>query len=127
YKKKTSSKADRSTTTYTFYCAQLKAKESRHSLVDNLQKRRAWMKMDCFECDGWLHITVNNNDLRIATVQMAHHRCHTPYVDISIPKEVKQTDESTKHLPTSKVSYAHIWEAALKADPQTEFNEKQIY
>ncbi|KAJ7691508.1 hypothetical protein B0H14DRAFT_2184980, partial [Mycena olivaceomarginata] len=76
YKKKTSSKADRSTTTYTFYCAQLKPKESRHSLVDNPQKRRARMKMDCFECDGWLHITVNDNDLRISTVRMAHHRCH---------------------------------------------------
>ncbi|KAJ7800075.1 hypothetical protein B0H14DRAFT_2245354, partial [Mycena olivaceomarginata] len=122
YKKKSSSKADKSTVTYTFYCAQLKGEESKHTLADDPKKRRARMKMDRFECDGWLHITVNDNNLQLATVRMTHHRCHTPYVDISIPQEVKQMVESMKHLPASK-----IWEAVLKANPKTELNEKQIY
>ncbi|KAJ7245269.1 hypothetical protein C8J57DRAFT_1082436, partial [Mycena rebaudengoi] len=68
-------------------------------------KRRARMKMDRFACDGWLHITVNDEDLELVTVRMTHYRCHTPYVDISIPKEVKETVESMKNLPASKVIF----------------------
>ncbi|KAJ7104671.1 hypothetical protein C8R44DRAFT_551058, partial [Mycena epipterygia] len=122
-KKKSSSKVNPSTATYTFYCAQLKGEESKHTLVDDPKKRRARMKMDRFACDGWLHITINDDDLHLATVRMTHYRCHTPYLDISISQDVKKTVESMKNLSASKV----IWEAVLKADPKTELNEKQIY
>ncbi|KAJ7927678.1 hypothetical protein B0H13DRAFT_1537461, partial [Mycena leptocephala] len=122
YKKKSSSRTSQSTSTYTFYCAQLKGEESKHVLTVDPKKQRARMKMDRFPCDGWLNITVNEEDLQLAAIRMTHHRCHTPYVDISIPKKVKETVESMKNLPASK-----IWEAVLKADPKTELNEKQIY
>ncbi|KAJ6595047.1 hypothetical protein DFH09DRAFT_906413, partial [Mycena vulgaris] len=69
-------------------------------------KRRARMKMDRFNCDGWLHITADDTDTNIVTVRMTHHRCHTPYLDISIPQAVKDTVESLKHLTAAKV---HNW------------------
>ncbi|KAJ7926657.1 hypothetical protein B0H13DRAFT_1862109 [Mycena leptocephala] len=93
-----------------------------HALTKDPKKQRARMKMDRFVCDSWLDITVDEDDLQLATVRMTHQRSHTPYVDISIPKQAKDTVESMKNLPASK-----IWEAVLKANPKTELNEKQIY
>ncbi|KAJ7698358.1 hypothetical protein B0H17DRAFT_1006819 [Mycena rosella] len=80
------------------------------------------MKMDRFACDGWLHITVDDAEISVVTVRMTHHRCHTPYLDISISNEIKETVENLKHLTAAK-----IWEAVLKGNPETELNEKQIY
>ncbi|KAJ7694761.1 hypothetical protein B0H17DRAFT_931407, partial [Mycena rosella] len=128
--RKSSSRVDTSIITYTFYCAQLKGEEAKHVKVDDTKKQRAQMKVDRFVCDGWLHITINENDLNVAAVRMTHHRCHNPCVDISIPKSVKETVEKMRNLPASKVSsksLPSIWEAVLKADPKTELNEKQIY
>ncbi|KAJ6550297.1 hypothetical protein B0H19DRAFT_896245, partial [Mycena capillaripes] len=122
YKKKASSCVDDSVTTYSFYCAQLEGEQSKHAKVDDPNKQRARIKMDRFKCAGWLHISTKGNDLQLATVHMTHHVPHTPYVDISVPKQVKETVESMKNLPASK-----IWGAVLKANPQIELNEKQIY
>ncbi|KAJ7683354.1 hypothetical protein B0H17DRAFT_834078, partial [Mycena rosella] len=139
YKKKTKSKVADSVYTYTFYCAQLKGEETKNHLAADPKKRRARMKMDRFACDGWLHITVDDAEISVVTVRMTHHRCHTPYLDISISNEIKETVENLKHLTAAKVGprlcliyivvnfVSQIWEAVLKGNPETELNEKQIY
>ncbi|KAJ6525808.1 hypothetical protein DFH09DRAFT_936512, partial [Mycena vulgaris] len=80
YKKKSTSRASTSVHTYTFHCAQLKGEETKNHLTQDPRKRRARMKMDRFNCDGWLHITADDTDTNIVTVRMTHHRCHTPYL-----------------------------------------------
>ena len=61
------------------------------------------MKMDRFKCDGWLNITVNEKDPQTIAIRMTHYRHHIPYVDISIPNNIKKSVEDMKNLPASKM------------------------
>ncbi|KAJ7716732.1 hypothetical protein DFH07DRAFT_700087, partial [Mycena maculata] len=77
--------------------------------------------MDRFPCQGYLRITVREDDDTIG-MRLTHHRAHCPYVDISIPKEIKQLIESMKNSPASA-----IWDHIMRENPSTELTRKQVY
>ncbi|KAG6907485.1 hypothetical protein DXG01_008775 [Tephrocybe rancida] len=122
YKKKRISKTNASATVYTYFCAQIKGEETKKRLTEDKSKRRARMCMERFDCDGWLHITVDTDDLTTICICIAHYKCHTPYTSISIPDDVKKLIEEMKDLPATK-----IWDALLSKTGKTELTEKQIY
>jgi hypothetical protein len=61
------------------------------------------MTMDRFACNGWLYVTVDEDQPRIARVRVTHHRCHQAYTDISISKDVDATIQRLKDLPAAQV------------------------
>ena len=89
---------------YTFYCAQLEGEQTKHKLTDNTRKRCARMTMDQYQCDGWLHVTVNESDLSIVCIYITHYCWHHPYMDISILDDIAEEIEKLKDLPAAKVS-----------------------
>ncbi|KAF8224827.1 hypothetical protein L208DRAFT_1181424, partial [Tricholoma matsutake] len=104
YKKKQVSKTCNGITMYTFYCAQLKGKQTKHKLTNDTRKRRAHMTMDWYQCDGWLHVTVDESDLSTVCIHITHYRWHHPYTDISILDNIAEEIEKLKDLPAAKVS-----------------------
>ena len=123
---------------YTFYCAQLKGEQTKHKLTDNTSKRRARMTMDWYQCDGWLHVTVDESDLSMVCIRITHYRWHHPYTDISISDNIAKEIEKLKDLPAAKVSeilplnamiswLLKIWRAIVKNNPKTEITQKQVY
>lgn len=61
------------------------------------------MTMDRYPCYGWLHISLDEEDLSSATIRITHHRPHHPYTDISITPEVEEIVDKFKSLPAAKV------------------------
>lgn len=98
------SKASDRVKTYVWHCAQLNGQATKNKKIDEPAKRRARMKMDRFNCNGWLRITVNEDDTSIARVRLTHHRCHQPYTDISVPKGIKDIIIEMKDSSAAKVS-----------------------
>ena len=62
------------------------------------------MTMDCFKCNGYLHVTLDDDDELITIIQITHHQYHNPYINISIPEEVAEVVKNMKDLPVAKVS-----------------------
>ncbi|KAJ7747613.1 hypothetical protein DFH07DRAFT_747615, partial [Mycena maculata] len=97
YKKCRKSSVDASVCTYTYYCAQNEKKVQRPHLNDDPSKQRARLKMDRCPCGGSLQITMKDDDLsRLLRLKLAHHQPHIPYVDIAIPKPVKDLVQQSK-------------------------------
>jgi hypothetical protein len=67
---------------------QLSGEQTKHQLNEDARKRRARMTMERVDCDGWLHITLDDDDLGMAVIRMTHYQCHHPYTDISIMADV---------------------------------------
>lgn len=61
------------------------------------------MTMDRYNCYGWLHVSVNDDDLSSATIRITHHRPHHPYTDISVTPEVEDIVNKLKNLTAAKV------------------------
>ncbi|KAF8226953.1 hypothetical protein L208DRAFT_1406196 [Tricholoma matsutake] len=78
--------------------------------------------MEHFDCDGWMHITLDDENLGTAVICMMHYQCHHPYLDISVLPEIGQEIERLKDLSAAK-----IWQAILKKHPGTELTQKQVY
>jgi hypothetical protein len=94
---KKNSQTAESTTTYTFYCAQLHGEQTKQKLTET-GMRRARMTMDWYKCSGWLFVMLNGNDLMTAGVRITHYRCHPPYTDILISEDVTKDIERLKDL-----------------------------
>jgi hypothetical protein len=103
FKKKQKSRGNESVAVYTFYCAQLSGEQTKHKLNEDTSKRRARMTMERFNCDGWMHITLDDENLETAVIRMTHYQCHHPYLDISILPEIAQEIERLKDLSAAKV------------------------
>ncbi|KAJ7580771.1 hypothetical protein C8J56DRAFT_743222, partial [Mycena floridula] len=108
--------------TYVFFCAQLKGQETKQRLVDDPQKRRSRLMMERFDCNGWLRITMTDNDSTTARVDFSHHDAHDCYVNISLGATEKAMVSDMKNLPPSK-----IWDELLRKSPDTELTERQIH
>jgi hypothetical protein len=89
---------------YVWHCAQLNGQATKNKKIKKPAKRHVHMKMDRFNCNGWLRITVNNDDTSILRVWLTHHQCHQPYTDISIPKSIKDIITEMKDSSAVKVS-----------------------
>ena len=100
--KKNSQTAD-STTTYTFYCAQLHSEQTKQKLTET-GTQWAHMTINRYKCSGWLFVTLDSNDLMTAGVRITHYRCHPPYTDISISDDITKDIEQLKDLTVGKVS-----------------------
>jgi hypothetical protein len=60
FKKQKKSSKDENLNVYTFYCIQLKGEQMKKKLISNTSKQHAHITMDCFKCQGWLHITLDD-------------------------------------------------------------------
>ncbi|KAJ7575316.1 hypothetical protein C8J56DRAFT_750326, partial [Mycena floridula] len=107
--------------TYVFFCAQLKGQETKQRLVDDPQKRRSRLMMERFDCNGWLRITMTDNDSTTARVDFSHHDAHDCYVNISLGATEKAMVSDMKNLPPSKVCLFFL------LNPYTELTERQIH
>ena len=58
--------------------------------------------MEVFECQGWLHITVNDNEDHIL-VKLKHPEAHDKYINIDIPEDVKGFIKNNIQLTTTQV------------------------
>ena len=57
------------------------------------------MRMERYECGGWLRITVSE-DSPIMTISVKHELAHEPYKDIGLPDEWKRYIEEQVELQT---------------------------
>jgi hypothetical protein len=104
YKKKRISPTSDNIVASTFYCAQLKGEETKTKVIEDRSKRRARMTMERFACNGWLHVTTNNEDLKIVNIRITHHQCHIPYTDISMSDDIAELVRSMKDDTAAKVT-----------------------
>jgi transcriptional accessory protein Tex/SPT6 len=104
YKKYKKSKANEKIKTYTFFCAQNEAEETKPRLTDDTRKRRARLKMDRFACGGYLKITIDDDDLEMARFQFTHEMAHCHYVNINMDTRTKVMIEELKNWTPSQVS-----------------------
>jgi hypothetical protein len=61
------------------------------------------MTMDRHNCYRWLHVSVNDDNLSLATIQITHHQPHHPYTDILVTAEVGDIVDKLKNLMAAKV------------------------
>lgn len=94
---------------FTFYCAQLEGEQSKNALVEDKKKRRARMTMERYDCNGWLHVTVDEDNLSIIGLRITHHQPHHPYTDISIPEDIVHLVEKMKNSPAAKVGHQILY------------------
>ena len=64
--------------------------------------------MERYNCSGWLHITVDEDNRGVVGLRITHHQSHHPYTDISIPEDVKSIVEEMKNLPAAKVCWRYV-------------------
>ncbi|KAJ7605827.1 hypothetical protein DFH06DRAFT_943878, partial [Mycena polygramma] len=121
YKKKTEGRSS-TASTYTFFCAQNENEVTKTRLTEDVQKRRARMKMDRFPCNGYLHVTVDPHNPAAVRLRAQHHRVHCQYIDISLPDEIKKLVEEMKDQPAT-----NIWTRVLQDYPGTQVTQKLIY
>ena len=103
YKMKRKGQTTESTTTYTFYCAQLQGEQIKKKLAET-GKQSAHMTMDRYKCSGRLFVTLNENKLTMACMCITHYLCHPPYTDISISDSITKEIEGLKDMTAAKVS-----------------------
>ncbi|KAF8220867.1 hypothetical protein L208DRAFT_1072551, partial [Tricholoma matsutake] len=80
FKKKQKSHGNESVAVYTFYCVQLSGEQTKHKLNEDTRKQHAPMTMEHFDCDGWMHIMLDDKDLEMAVICITHYQCHHPYL-----------------------------------------------
>lgn len=78
-----------SDTVYSFNCAQSKDRESKPKVQKNSEKSRSTLRMERFECDGWLHITAASDSAEM-TIALRHDGPHAPYTEIELPDKWKK-------------------------------------
>ncbi|KAG6917946.1 hypothetical protein DXG01_017130, partial [Tephrocybe rancida] len=122
YKKKTPSKTSSTLMKYSYYCAQNEAEQSKPKLNENPSKRRARMCMQRFKCDGWLHVSVDENDSSQVIMRITHYENHIPYTDISVSEKVEELIGSLVDLPATK-----IWDIVLEKKLEGQLTQKQVY
>ncbi|KAF8234730.1 hypothetical protein L208DRAFT_1014815, partial [Tricholoma matsutake] len=101
--KKQNSCGNESIRVYTFYCAQLSGEQTKHKLNEDTRKQHVHMTMEHFDCNGCMHIMLDDEDLEMAVICMMHYQCHHPYLNISILPEIAQEIERLKDLSAAKV------------------------
>ncbi|KAG6818800.1 hypothetical protein H0H93_001521 [Arthromyces matolae] len=98
-------------TRFMYHCAQTDTRQhvSRKSDKDGV-KHRDKIMMDGFQCSGWLHITVIDEE-EIAFVRLKHLDKHVHYCCIDVPEEVRE----------------YLWDEILKKHPSPKFSRKSVY
>ncbi|KAJ7205813.1 hypothetical protein GGX14DRAFT_367714, partial [Mycena pura] len=88
-----------------YYCAQNDHEVKKPKLHDDPRKRRARMTMSRFPCEGYLQITVDDNDLELPLrLKLKHNQSHLHYVDISVSKSIRDLVDGMKHESAANVS-----------------------
>ncbi|KAJ7574252.1 hypothetical protein C8J56DRAFT_1126211, partial [Mycena floridula] len=122
YKNTETSQTSGSIKTFVFFCAQLKGQETKQHLVEDPENRRSTLKMDRFDCNGWLRIKMTDGDNSTARIHFRHHQCHKCYLQISLGVSERNLVGQMKNLPPSK-----IWDEILRQFPDTELTERQVH
>ena len=53
--------------------------------------------------NGWLNVGIDEDQPDEAWVCIMHHRCHQPYTDISVPKDVEDVVKQFKDMSAAQV------------------------
>ncbi|KAJ7743261.1 hypothetical protein DFH07DRAFT_749976, partial [Mycena maculata] len=88
-----------------YHCAQNADRQHKPKKHDDADKQRTYTsrQMECFDCDGWLHITVSEESTE-ALVRLKHEEDHIPYCSIDVPLTIKEFVAANPNLTTSQVS-----------------------
>ena len=89
---------------YTFYCAQYEKEITKKHLTDNVNKQRARLTMDRFDCEGYLHVSIPQESAEEVRIKLTHCEAHIHYVNIEIDGALKMRIEELKDLPPYTVS-----------------------
>lgn len=90
-------------TRYMYTCAQ--SQERKHKSQKGKQedaKLRDRQAMARFDCHGWLHITLSNDD-HTALVKITHGDSHIPYYCIDVPEDIKKFVYENLNMMPSQV------------------------
>ncbi|KAJ6614190.1 hypothetical protein B0H10DRAFT_1803925 [Mycena sp. CBHHK59/15] len=87
---------------FSYHCAQNADRQHKPKKHENADKHRTSHQMECFDCDGWLHITVSNESTE-ALVHFKHEQDHIPYCSIDVPLAIKEFIGANPHLNTSQI------------------------
>lgn len=71
------------------------------------------MKMDRYECNGWLNICINDEYPDEARVLITHHRSHQCYTNITISEDVEKLVADHRDMTASQVSQKTILESSF--------------
>ena len=89
-----------------YYCAQSATHHTQQHDVTKVTKsdvkQRDCGKMDIFNCNGWVFVTVFN-DFSKAYIQFKHSEAHTRYCSIKVPDHIKQLVQDKKDLSPTQV------------------------
>ena len=90
-------------TRYTYHCAQNKDRQhkSKKTVKEGI-KNRDKERMAAFECSGWLHITICDDD-SCALVQFKHESKHVPYWNIDVPRDIQDYIKNNAELSPTQV------------------------
>ncbi|KAJ7759760.1 hypothetical protein DFH07DRAFT_716176, partial [Mycena maculata] len=86
-----------------YHCAQNADRQHKPKKHDETDKHSTSRQMECFDCDGWLHITVSEESTE-ALVRFKHEQDHIPYCSIDVPLPVKEFVAANPCLTTTQVS-----------------------
>ncbi|KAF8587588.1 hypothetical protein K439DRAFT_1547853 [Ramaria rubella] len=78
-----------SATCFSYHCMQNKDWKKISKKCDDPTKQRDTLSMLAFDCNGWLHVTVEDGN-RHAHIKVQHKDDHVPYSVISLPDDVKR-------------------------------------
>jgi len=77
--------------------------------VEKKEKQRDKERMECFDCNGWLHLRFCEGE-DVAHVKIVHTEAHVHYWKIDVPEDVKQFVEKHADLTTDEVCYStSLW------------------
>ncbi|KAI0643906.1 hypothetical protein C8Q79DRAFT_161111 [Trametes meyenii] len=116
---------------FMYSCCQSTAREKKPK-VPKGEKARDTRRMQRFECDGWLHITVSPAS-DIVEVTLKHFEAHLPYDDIDLPDEWKRYIEKQGLTQTPGTIWEHIVQvedqrrAVDPEHPLFKFKQKSVY
>jgi hypothetical protein len=90
-------------TVYQFHCTQLEGEQTKNKKTEKVKDQHDRMFMDCFDCNGWLYITIAPNDYEKFHIRLTHHLPHTAYCNISVPEDVETMIKENMGLTASVV------------------------
>lgn len=75
--------------------------------IEDATRQRATRQMDRGECDGWLHIVIQDDD-PFMKIHITHKQSHKPYENIELPLKWKQYIDKNLNMTPSKVRYCLV-------------------
>ncbi|OCH84270.1 hypothetical protein OBBRIDRAFT_712975, partial [Obba rivulosa] len=85
-----------------YRCCQNGKHGCKHKKVADPTKQRDHESMEAFECQGWIHLTIDDRQPKVH-VKVSHAKDHVPYTYVNIPDDIRTMVASSPHMMVSQV------------------------